>query len=60
MDRDGNMFPGGYGIMEVLGLNAELIDVAVYTQQALESTARVARTLGSPTARRGMPGSRPS
>ena len=48
MDRDGNMFPGGYGIMEVLGLNAELIDVAVYTQQALESTARVARILGEP------------
>ena len=46
MDRDGNMFPGGYGIMEVLGLNAELIDVSVYTQQALEATARVARVLG--------------
>ena len=28
--------------MEVLGLNAELIDVAVYTQQALEATARIA------------------
>ncbi|HEU4525884.1 MAG TPA: hypothetical protein VFR62_12735 [Gemmatimonadales bacterium] len=48
MDPDGNMFPGGYGIMEVLGLNAELIDVAVYTQQALEATARVARLLGEP------------
>ena len=48
MDPDGNMFPGGYGIMEVLGLNAELIDVAVYTQQALEATARVARVLGEP------------
>ena len=46
MDRDGNMFPGGYGIMEVLGLNAELIDVSVYTQQALEATARVAGVLG--------------
>jgi glycogen debranching enzyme len=46
MDRDGNMFPGGYGIMEVLGLNAELIDVAVYTQQALEATATVGRLLG--------------
>jgi glycogen debranching enzyme len=46
MDPDRNMFPGGYGIMEVLGLNAELIDVAVYTQQALEATARVGRLLG--------------
>ena len=54
MDRDGNMFPGGYGIMEVLGLNAELIDVAVYTQQALESTARVAGLLGEPDARRAI------
>jgi glycogen debranching enzyme len=35
-------FPAGYGIMEVYGLNAELIDVAVYTQQALESAARIA------------------
>ena len=32
--------------MEVLGLNAELIDVSVYTQQALEATARVAGVLG--------------
>jgi glycogen debranching enzyme len=46
MDPDANMFPGGYGIMEVLGLNAELIDVAVYTQQALEAAARVGRLLG--------------
>ncbi|HEY7481832.1 MAG TPA: hypothetical protein VH680_15055 [Gemmatimonadales bacterium] len=46
MDPDGNMFPGGYGIMEVYGLNAELIDVSVYTQQALEATARVAGLVG--------------
>ena len=50
MDPDGNMFPGGYGIMEVLGLNAELIDVAVYTQQALEATADVAGLLDDPRA----------
>ena len=48
MDPDRNLFPGGYGIMEVLGLNAELIDVAVYTQQALEATARVGRLVGEP------------
>jgi glycogen debranching enzyme len=46
MDRNHNLFPEGYGIMEVSGLNAELIDVAVYTQQALETTARIARVLG--------------
>ena len=48
MDQNHNLFPEGYGIMEVLGLNAELIDVAVYTQQALEATARMARVLGEP------------
>ena len=45
MDQNHNLFPEGYGIMEVSGLNAELIDVAVYTQQALEATARIARVL---------------
>ncbi|HEV7367127.1 MAG TPA: hypothetical protein VGN76_14880 [Gemmatimonadales bacterium] len=53
MDRDGNLFPEGYGITEILGLNAELIDVSAYTQEALSATARVARQLGEPaTARR--------
>ena len=41
-------FPEGYGIMEVHGLNAELIDVAVYTQQALQATANVAGILKEP------------
>lgn len=41
MDTNGNMFPEGYGIMEVSGLNAELIDVSVYTQQALEAMAKI-------------------
>src|SRR5258708_20861245 len=38
-------FAKGYGIMEVYGLNADLIDVAVYTQQALQAAARVAEVL---------------
>lgn len=42
MDTNGNLFPEGYGIMEVKGLNAELIDVAVYTQQALEAASKMA------------------
>jgi glycogen debranching enzyme len=46
MDRNHNLFPGGYGVMEVSGLDAELIDVAVYTQQALLATAEVGRLLG--------------
>ena len=50
MDRNGNLFPEGYGIMEVSGLNAELIDVAVYTQQALKATAHIAEALNEPGA----------
>lgn len=50
MDRNRNLFPEGYGIMEVYGLNAELIDVAAYTQQALMATARLAGALGEPEA----------
>jgi hypothetical protein len=45
MDQNRNLFPEGYGIMEVYGLNAELIDVAVYTQQALKATAHIAGIL---------------
>jgi hypothetical protein len=41
-DQNKNMFPEGNGIMEVKGLNAELIDVAVYTQQALEAASKMA------------------
>lgn len=43
MDTNQNLFPEGYGIMEVRGLNAELIDVAVYTQQALEAASNMAK-----------------
>lgn len=46
MDTNGNMLPEGYGIMEVSGLNAELIDVAVYTQQALEAMSVVSVVMG--------------
>ena len=46
MDPNHNLFPGGYGVTEISGLNAELIDVAVYTQQALLATAEVGRLLG--------------
>jgi hypothetical protein len=51
MDQNKDLFPEGYGIMEVYGLNAELIDVAVYTQQALEAAARVAEALNEADAR---------
>jgi glycogen debranching enzyme len=51
-DRDKDLFPEGYGIMEVLGLNTEVIDVAVYTRQALLATSKVAGLLGEPAASR--------
>ena len=51
MDQNKNLFPEGYGIMEVYGLNAELIDVAVYTQQALEAAARIAEVLNDTDAK---------
>jgi len=41
-DQNKNWFPEGNGIMEVRGLNVELIDVAVYTQQALEVASKMA------------------
>lgn len=45
MDQDRNLFPEGPGIMEVAGLNAELIDVAVYTQQALECMVEMSKIM---------------
>ena len=50
MDQNKNLFPEGYGIMEVYGLNAELIDVSVYTQKALKATSRIADVLNEPDA----------
>lgn len=46
MDPDGNGYPNGNGMMEIPGLDSEMIDVAVYTQQALASAAEMARILG--------------
>jgi glycogen debranching enzyme len=48
MDLNHDMFPEGYGIMEVRGLNAELIDVAVYTQQDLLVASKMAEILNEP------------
>jgi len=47
-DQNKNLFPEGYGIMEVKGLSAELIDVSVYTQQALEAASKMAALLNEP------------
>jgi len=51
-DPDGNQYPNGSGMMEIPGLESklEMIDVAVYTQQALVSIAGLARVAGENTA----------
>ena len=45
-DKDGNGYPDGNGLMEIPGLNKEMIDVAAYTQQAFSSAAELAVAIG--------------
>ena len=45
-DLDGNLFPDGYGMMEIHGLESEMIDVATYTQAAFADAAKMAMALG--------------
>ena len=44
-DADGNGFPDGFGMMEIHGLNSEMIDVAVYTCKAYADAAYLAGVL---------------
>ena len=45
-DSDGDLLPEGYGMMEIHGLDSEMIDVASYTQKAFADASRVAAELG--------------
>ena len=45
-DADGNGLPDGFGMMEIHGLNSEMIDVAAYSQRALVDAAAMVRVLG--------------
>ncbi len=45
-DANGNLFPDGFGMMEIHGLDSEMIDVAAYTQRAFADAARIATELG--------------
>lgn len=45
-DENKNLFPDGFGMMEIHGMDAEMIDVAVYTQKAFEDAAQIAVALG--------------
>jgi glycogen debranching enzyme len=46
MDSDGDLLPEGYGIIEIEGLNVELIDSAVYTWSALGAGSQMAELFG--------------
>ncbi|MEN0002772.1 MAG: glycogen debranching protein [Bacteroidota bacterium] len=45
-DADGNFLADGFGMMEIHGLDSEMIDVAVYSQQGFEAAAKMAGVLG--------------
>lgn len=45
-DENNNLFPDGFGMMEIHGLDSEMIDVAVYTQKAFADAAKIAAELG--------------
>ena len=46
-DDDRDLFPTGYGIIEIAGLNMELIDTAVYTGLAYECYGNMCRLMGA-------------
>ena len=45
-DSNNNLFPDGFGMMEIHGLDSEMIDVASYTQRGYEDVSRMASELG--------------
>lgn len=45
-DNNDNLFPDGFGMMEIHGLDSEMIDVASYTQKGFADAANIARELG--------------
>ena len=48
-DQNKNLFPDGFGMMEIHGMDAEMIDVAVYTQKAFEDASHIAAALDDPS-----------
>jgi glycogen debranching enzyme len=48
-DANKNLFPDGFGMMEIHGLNSEMIDVAAYTQRAFDDASKIATELGDIT-----------
>ncbi|WP_026995099.1 alpha-L-rhamnosidase-related protein [Flectobacillus major] len=46
-DKDKNLLPDGFGMMEIHGMNSEMIDVAVYSQKAFADASLMAQVLGN-------------
>jgi glycogen debranching enzyme len=51
-DKDGNLLPDGFGMMEIHGMNSEMVDVASYTQRAFADAAEMALEMGDDDAAR--------
>jgi len=49
-DKDRNGLPEGFGMMEIHGLNSEMIDVAAYSQGAFADAAEMAAEMGDAAA----------
>ncbi|MCS5490947.1 glycogen debranching protein [Algoriphagus limi] len=45
-DADGNLLADGYGMMEIHGLESEMIDVASYSYKAFKDASKMAEILG--------------
>ena len=45
-DENRNLFPDGFGMMEIHGMDSEMIDVASYTQKGAADAAKMAEILG--------------
>ena len=45
-DKDGNLIPDGNGMMEIHGLDSEMIDVAAYSAKAYLDASKMAEALG--------------
>lgn len=48
-DEDGNGYPDGHGMMEIPGMDAEMIDVIAYSYEAYRAAAAMANYFGDTT-----------
>lgn len=45
-DEDANSYPDGHGMMEIRGMDAEMIDVVAYTAEAYAAMSQIGRVMG--------------